>query len=89
MVHWGLLPYGRIKLVLFDDAFNKFVWSFLKTYCDILLFDMSSSLHFLKGVRHYIWLSNQGESMVLFWPPATKEVPQIKKLKKWKTEEIL
>ncbi len=73
-------------MTLLTNSFDHF----LKGYCDILLFDMSSSLHFLKGVRHAILLSNQGEPMVLFWLHATQEVPKIKKtLKKWKTEVIL
>ncbi len=38
---------------------------FLERYCAILLFDVSSSLHFLEGVRHDILLSNQGTLMVL------------------------
>ncbi len=64
-------------MTLLTNSFDRFV----KRYCDISLFDMSSSLHFVKGVRHDILLSNQGEFMVCV------DHLQLKKFLKQKNEK--
>ncbi len=48
--------YYRMKLALFDDFFNKFIWSLLKKeYCDILLFDISRITDVVGNVMNYIY----------------------------------